>query len=111
MEQRPSKKLNKEQIRRILSFKDFKGFKKVKDIKEYYTFYGALGEGSFGKVEKAEHIKASVDCAVKIIQKKKVREHKILEDLMHNELHVLEETVRLSKHLQFPLLSLSNTKI
>ena len=93
MEHRPSRRVNKDAIKRILTFKDFKGFKKIKDINDYYTFFGTLGQGSFGKVERAEHIKASVDCAVKIIEKKKVREHKILEDLMHNELKVLEETV------------------
>jgi len=38
---------------------------------------------------RAEHIKASVDCAVKIINKSKIQEHQILVDLMHNELKVL----------------------
>lgn len=93
MEHRPSKRINENALKRILTFKDFKGFKKVSNIKDYYTFYGTLGQGSFGKVERAEHIKACVDCAVKVIEKRKVREHKILEDLMHNELNVLEETV------------------
>lgn len=80
-------------MRRIISFKDFKGFKKIDDISQYYTFFKTLGSGSFGEVKKAEHVKASVDCAVKIIKKKKIAEHKILTDLMHNELNVLEETV------------------
>jgi len=82
-----------ESIRRILSFKDFKGFKKVGDITDHYKFYNALGKGSFGEVMKAEHTKANVVCAVKIIKKKAIEKHQILVDLMHNELKVLEETV------------------
>jgi hypothetical protein len=35
-----------------------------------------------------------VPCAIKIIKKEKIQEHQILVDLMHNELEVLEETVR-----------------
>lgn len=45
---------------------------------------------------KAEHIKASVDCAVKIIPKSKIQEHQILIDLMQNELKVLQTTVSTS---------------
>ena len=82
-----------ESVRRILSFKDFKGFKKIRNIADYYNFYNRLGQGSFGEVIKAEHRKANVICAVKIIKKSKIEEHQILIDLMHNELKVLEETV------------------
>lgn len=78
-----------------MSFKDFKGFKKVHDISDYYRFGEPLGNGSFGEVLKAEHKKAEVMCAVKIIKKRKIEEHQILIDLMHNELLVLEETVPL----------------
>ena len=55
-----------------LGHKDIKAFKKIDDIHKYYTFYNQLGEGSFGKVMKAEHCKASTDCAVKIIEKRRV---------------------------------------
>ena len=55
--------------------------------------YELLGKGSFGEVRKANHIKANVNCAVKIIKKKAIQKHQILVDLMHNELQVLEETV------------------
>ncbi|CDW82278.1 cam snf1 family [Stylonychia lemnae] len=82
-----------DQISRMITSKDFRGFKKVEDINKHYTFFNTLGQGSFGKVMKAEHMKASADVAVKIIEKSKVREHKILEELMQNELKVLEETV------------------
>lgn len=53
-------------------------------------------------MRRATHIKANVDCAVKIIKKKAIQEHQILIDLMHNELKVLEETVSLTSLL--PLL-------
>ena len=81
-----------EAYRRVLTFKDFKGFKTVKDIHEHYRFYKALGKGSFGEVLCAEHIKAKVPCAVKVIRKKSIEKHDILVELMHNELKVLEET-------------------
>ena len=58
--------------RKILSFKDFKGFKKIQDITSKYTLYEALGKGSFGEVRKAEHNRAKVMCAVKIIKKKAI---------------------------------------
>ena len=61
-----------ESARRILSFKDFKGFKKVNDIADYYKFGSRLGQGSFGEVLKAEHKKANVTCAIKIIKKQKI---------------------------------------
>jgi serine/threonine protein kinase len=34
-----------------------------------------LGKGSFGEVRKARHIKADVDCAIKIIKKKLIEKH------------------------------------
>lgn len=82
-----------ENYRRIISFKDFKGFKRIENISEYYELFNTLGSGSFGEVVRAEHKKASVECAIKIIKKRKIQEHQILIDLMHNELKVLEETV------------------
>lgn len=58
--------------RKLLSFKDIKGFKEIKDIHEYYKFYKTLGKGSFGEVLLAKHIKADVECAVKVVRKKNV---------------------------------------
>ncbi len=59
----------KDSERRILSFQDYKGFKKTKDIRSTYKIYRALGKGSFGEVRRARHIKADVDCAIKMIKK------------------------------------------
>ena len=82
-----------ESYRRLISFKNYKGFKKVDNILDHYELSDTLGTGSFGEVLRAMHKKANVECAVKIIKKKKINEHQILIDLMHNELKVLEETV------------------
>lgn len=76
----------------MLSFKDVKGFKKVADIHQYYRFFKTLGKGSFGEVLLAEHVRAKVQCAVKVIRKRSLEKHDILVQLMHNELKVLEET-------------------
>jgi serine/threonine protein kinase len=68
----------------------------VDNILDHYELSDTLGTGSFGEVLRAEHKKANVECAVKIIKKKKINEHQILIDLMHNELKVLEETVTIN---------------
>jgi serine/threonine protein kinase len=75
-----------------MNFKDFKGFKKVQNIKDRYKIGRILGEGSFGQVRIAMHRQANIKCAIKIIKKEKINEHKILKALMQNELLVLEET-------------------
>jgi serine/threonine protein kinase len=51
-----------------------------------------LGKGSFGSVWSAVHIKVKAPCAVKIVTKKKLKEMKVYQELMMNELKVLEET-------------------
>ena len=84
----------KDSERNILSFRDYKGFKKTGDITKKYLMKEALGKGSFGEVRLAHHIQADVACAIKIIKKNSISRSQILLDLMHNELQVLEETVR-----------------
>ena len=76
----------------ILNFKDFRGFKKITNIKDRYKIGRVLGEGSFGQVRIALHRQADVKCAIKIVRKDKIGEHKILGELMMNELLILEET-------------------
>ena len=56
----------------ILNYKDFKGFKKIKNIKERYKIGKVLGSGSFASVRIAQHRKANIKCAIKIIKKDKV---------------------------------------
>jgi serine/threonine protein kinase len=40
----------------------------------------------------ALHRQAEIKCAIKIIRKEQVNSHKILQDLMRNELKILEDT-------------------
>lgn len=76
----------KEEKIQILSFKDFKGFKEILNIKDRYKIGKTIGSGSFGQVRLALHRKANVKCAIKIINKSKVAEHAIFQNLMDNEL-------------------------
>lgn len=71
--QKPLK--SQDSLRNQIGWEDFKGFKSIKDINEIYSLLEKLGQGSFGEVVKAEHMKASVDCAVKKIPKSKINEH------------------------------------
>ena len=89
-----STSVRSQDLKKIITFKDFKGFKEVDDIMLHYKFYDTLGKGSFGEVKKGENIKGEYKCAIKIVKKAAISKHKILVDLMHNELKVLEETVR-----------------
>jgi len=84
---------NIDEAQRVLSFKDFKGFHEIENIKDRYKIGKTIGEGSFGQVRLALHKQAKVKCVIKIIQKKKVQEHQIFQNLMDNELEVLESLV------------------
>ncbi len=78
----PTHEEHLEAERKILQFKDFKGFRRLAsvvgtsdasvaqrddDIAKRYVINDVLGKGSFGEVRKAMHIKANVECAIKII--------------------------------------------
>ena len=54
--------------------KDFKKLKEIDDIKKFYIISAKnkLGEGSFGKVYKAERVGLKVDYALKVIKKSTV---------------------------------------
>jgi len=82
----PSNMNNDQKLHKIMTFKDFKGFKKIDNLKDRYKVGKVLGEGSFGQVRIALHKNANIKCAVKIIKKEKINEHKILQGLMDNEL-------------------------
>ena len=45
-----------------------------------------LGRGTFGEVKKAQHRKGGFICAVKIIDKEKLKSNEIYFELMQNEL-------------------------
>ena len=50
-----------------------------------------LGEGAFGTVYEATHIQANRACAVKIISKRKLKQHQIYVNLMDQELEALDQ--------------------
>lgn len=74
---------------KYFSFNDYRGFKKVKDINENYKLGDVLGKGTFGVVKRADHTKAKFVCAVKMIDKKKLKNNSTYFELMQNELLVL----------------------
>ena len=78
-------------IQHKLNFRQFRSMKKVEDIQELYQFRKKIGEGAFGEVYEAVHIKAELPCAVKVIKKTKLRESKIHEKLMIQELEALDK--------------------
>jgi serine/threonine protein kinase len=78
-----------DQYTKFFGFNDYRGFKRIKDIKDLYKLGDVLGKGTFGEVRKADHIKAKFVCAVKAIDKVKLRNNQVYFELMQNELLVL----------------------
>jgi calcium-dependent protein kinase len=73
------------------NMKNFKNLKWVADIKTQYEMGGLLGEGSFGRVNKAMHVKTGKEFAVKTIKKKMIQTNKVLDTLMISELSILQK--------------------
>eukprot|EP00351_Strombidinopsis_sp_SopsisLIS2011_P002979 CAMPEP_0116875224 /NCGR_PEP_ID=MMETSP0463-20121206/7059_1 /TAXON_ID=181622 /ORGANISM="Strombidinopsis sp, Strain SopsisLIS2011" /LENGTH=69 /DNA_ID=CAMNT_0004520401 /DNA_START=258 /DNA_END=467 /DNA_ORIENTATION=- len=51
-----------------------------------------LGNGAFGSVMLAKHVRGETKCAIKIIKKSLVAKSKVYKKLMSQELEVLEKT-------------------
>lgn len=70
----------------------FKAFKQVKDIKQNFFFEKKLGEGNFGEVYLAtyQRLETKPKCALKKINKEKLAENPVHEELMKDELKTLE---------------------
>ena len=64
----------------------WKSHRYVKDIKEEYEWETQLGAGSFGTVHEATSKVHNERVALKVIAKTKVKEDKLFEDLMKQEL-------------------------
>lgn len=62
---------------RTLNMKDFKRFKYVSNISEKYKMGTVLGQGAFGKVLRCTHRDSGTEFAIKVMEKKKVRERKV----------------------------------
>ena len=58
-----------------------------------YKLHQQLGKGSFGTVWSGIHRKAKVPCAIKMVEKGKLKENSVYKKLMMDELQVLEATV------------------
>jgi serine/threonine protein kinase len=78
-----------DQYTKFFSFNDFRGFKKIKSIEKDYVLENVLGKGTFGEVKKATNIKGQFICAVKIIDKNKLKSNEVYFELMQSELEVL----------------------
>ena len=68
---------------------DFKRFKFIPDISKRYEFGSFLGSGAFGVVRRCTYIDTGKEFAVKILDKKKIKERKVYLQLLENELSIL----------------------
>lgn len=66
--------------------------RRVENINEIYEIGNIIGNGSYGQVVQARHIKLGLPCAVKVIPKEKMSTSKMRKDRMINELKILEKT-------------------
>ena len=78
--------------KKVLLFKNFKSLKFIQDISKFYKIGKVLGKGSFGEVCSCTHQYSGKEYAIKTVQKSKINEHKVLLDLMAQELDVLAAT-------------------
>ena len=72
-----------------LSFKHVRGFHVIEDVNEYYEMKKVLGVGTFGTVHEARSKKIGGKCAVKVVQKSKIAEDKVWEELLKQELEII----------------------
>ena len=69
--------------------RDFKRFKFVRNISDKYRMGEVLGQGAFGKVLRCTHRDSGTEFAIKVMEKKKVREREVYITLLQNELAIL----------------------
>ena len=72
-----------------LTMDDYKQFKKLINIESRYVLGKTLGQGAFGLVRLCMHKDTGKTFAIKIMEKKKVEQHKIYIELLQNELEIL----------------------
>ena len=75
---------------KLLDFCRFRGVQNVDNIDKFYQWKRVLGAGSFGQVHEAKNLKANFNCAVKILQKRKVCRNQTDKMLVRNELSALQ---------------------
>ena len=64
-----------------ISVQDMMGIKKSDSIDNFYEIEKVIGRGSFGEVVKAKHVFSNEERAIKIIEKARIKKHKILMQL------------------------------
>ena len=84
--------LSKREPKKVLSFKLFKSLKSTDDIQEKFQLGAVLGKGSFGEVRRCLNKQTGLECALKIVQKSHIGQHRVLVELMEQELEVLQKT-------------------
>lgn len=68
---------------------DYKQFKYIDEIQDKYEFGEELGKGAFGKVLRCKHLDSGSQFAIKIMEKKMIRQRKVYVQLLENELAIL----------------------
>ena len=61
-----------EKYEKILSFKDMKGLRPIEKVRDRYKLSKLLGKGQYGSVRQGQHRASGVNCAIKMIEKKKI---------------------------------------
>ena len=51
-----------------------KNLQYIDNIADYYEILQELGEGNFGEVKLAKHLRSGVLCAIKVVNKRYLRE-------------------------------------
>ena len=69
------------------------GIKRSDSIENFYEIETMLGKGAFGEVVKAKHIFSNDYRAIKIIEKNRIKKHRILMQLQMQELNILMQAV------------------
>ena len=79
----------KKRSQHVIGLHDFMGIKKSDSIDNFYSIDKVIGRGSFGEVVSAKHVYTDEIRAIKMIEKEKLKKHRILLQLQMQELGVL----------------------
>ena len=73
----------------VFNYHKIKSLNIIENISDHYKICELLGQGSFGQVRKATHVKLGIECAVKIIKKVEIFPNETMIENLENELLVL----------------------
>lgn len=63
---------------KLIGKADMMGIKRSDSIENFYEIEGMLGKGAFGEVVRARHLFSNDYRAIKIIEKSRIKKHRIL---------------------------------